>query len=62
MKTIRFDVEQLEKRLQANLQLKGIQYDCAWNIEHIRGCLKSLEHLYKMHANEMTGLKGAFHI
>lgn len=58
LQTIRADVEKLEKRLIANLKLVSIDYDCAWNIEHIRGCLKSLEHLFKMHADEMTCLNG----
>lgn len=58
LQTIRTDVENLEKRLVSNLKLVGIEYDCAWNIEHIRGCLKSLEHLSKMHPNEMKYLNG----
>lgn len=39
-----------------HLELKGIRYDCGWNIEHIRGCLKSLDHLSKTY--EMKELKG----
>lgn len=58
LQTIRADVEKLEKRLISHLELVGIEYDCPWNIEHIRGCLKSLEHLFKMHASEMTCLNG----
>lgn len=42
------------------MKLVGIGYDCAWNIEHIRGCLKSLEHLFKMHTNEMQCLQGTY--
>lgn len=42
------------------MKLVGIEYDCAWNIEHIRGCLKSLEHLFKMHTNEMKCLQGTY--
>lgn len=60
LKTIRADVNQLEKRLSTNLNLAGIEYDCAWNIEHIRGCLKSLDHLTKMHENELKGLSGKY--
>lgn len=59
LQTIRDDVKKLEKRLQSNLHLAGIEYDCAWNFEHIRGCLKSLDHLFKMHTSEMNCLKGA---
>lgn len=36
----------------------GIEYDCAWNIEHIRGCLKSFKHLSEMHSNELRNLNG----
>lgn len=42
MDGIREEVKRLEKILIAELKLKGIQYDCGWNIEHIRGCMKSL--------------------
>lgn len=58
LQTIRADVEKLEKRLVTNMKLVGIEYDCDWNIEHIRGCLKSLEHLFNMHTNEMKCLQG----
>lgn len=60
LKTIRADVKQLEKKLSTNLNLAGIEYDCAWNVEHIRGCLKSLDHLTKMHENELKGLSGLY--
>ncbi|XP_031624601.1 T-cell activation inhibitor, mitochondrial [Contarinia nasturtii] len=56
VQTIREDVEKLEKELVSNLKLVGIEYDCAWNFEHIRGCLKSLDHLSKIHPNEMKFL------
>lgn len=58
IQTIRTDVANLEKWLKSNLNLAGIDYDCAWNIEHIRGCLKSFKHLSKMHPNELTNLNG----
>lgn len=60
LQTIRADVEKLEKRLVTNMKLVGIEYDCAWNIEHIRGCLKSLEHLFNMHTDEMKCLQGSY--
>lgn len=58
LQIVRDDLKKLERRLKNNLHLKDIQYDCAWNVEHIRGCLKSLDHLHKMHPDEMNCLKG----
>lgn len=58
---VRDDLEKLEKWLKNNLKLKDIQYDCAWNVDHLRGCLKSLVHLYKMHTNEFKCLEGMQH-
>lgn len=46
----------MQKSILKRLELKDIQYDCGWNIEHIRGCLKSLDHLSKTY--EMKELKG----
>lgn len=40
------------------LKLKDLQYDCGWNIEHYRGCLKSLERLANTHAEQMKSLEG----
>lgn len=60
LQIVRDDLKKLEKRLKSNLQLNDIQYDCAWNVEHIRSCLKSLDHLNKMHTNELKCLQGAF--
>lgn len=58
LQIVRDDLKKLEKRLKTNLQLKDIQYDCAWNVEHLRGCLKSLDHLHKMHTDELNCLRG----
>lgn len=58
LQIVRDDLKKLEKRLINNLQLKDIQYDSAWNVEHLRGCLKSLDHLHKIHTNEMKCLQG----
>lgn len=58
LKIVRDDLKKLEKRLISNLQLKDIHYDCAWNVEHLRGCLKSLDHLHKMHTTELNCLRG----
>ncbi|KAG4072386.1 hypothetical protein HA402_004318 [Bradysia odoriphaga] len=54
---LREDVEKLEKSLSSRLNLKSIQYDCGWNIEHYRGCLKSLERLANMHEKELKQLE-----
>lgn len=55
---LREDVRKLEKTIVDLLQLKDIQYDCGWNVEHYRGCLKSFERLANNHLNDMTHLKG----
>lgn len=59
---LREDVEKLEKSIAIRLKLKTIQYDCGWNIEHYRGCLKSLERLANMHEKDMKPLEGYFKI
>lgn len=51
-------MEKLEKAIVNNIKLKSIQYDCGWNVEHIRGCLKSLDRVSKMHENDMKVLEG----
>lgn len=60
LETIRTDVKHLEHKLTKNLVLSGIAYDCAWNIEHIRGCLKSLDHLSSMHKEDLMTLNGLY--
>lgn len=55
---MREDVKILEKSIAARLKLKDIQYDCGWNVEHYRGCLKSLERLANMHEKDMKQLEG----
>lgn len=54
----RDEVEKLEKSIVKNIKLKAIQYDCGWNVEHIRGCLKSLDRISKMHESDMKVLEG----
>lgn len=58
LKDMRDDIERLQKRLLEQLKLNDIQYDCGWNIEHYRGCLKSLERLASTHAQQMSSLAG----
>lgn len=55
---LREDVNRLEKSIASRLKLKDIQYDCGWNVEHYRGCLKSLERLANMHERDMKQLEG----
>lgn len=52
----------LQKSLIRDLELKDLQYDCNWNIEHYRGCLKSLERLANNNKQQMIGLKGIVNI
>lgn len=40
------------------LRLAGIQYDCGWNVEHYRGCLKSLSRMTDMYEQDMKPLVG----
>lgn len=58
MEGLRKDVKKLEKSIIDTLKLKDIQSDCGWNVEHYRGCLKSLERLANNHLNDMAHLKG----
>lgn len=58
LQIVRDDLQKLEKWLKNNLKLNDIHYDCAWNVEHLRGCLKSLVHLHKMHTAELKCLEG----
>lgn len=49
MDDLKEEAQKLKVELQAKLQLKEISYNCGWNFEHFRGCLKSLEKLHDMH-------------
>lgn len=62
LQIVRDDLQKLEKWLKNNLKLNDIHYDCAWNVEHLRGCLKSLVHLHKMHTNELKCLEGEWQL
>ncbi|XP_052868518.1 T-cell activation inhibitor, mitochondrial [Anopheles cruzii] len=54
---LREEVEKLKEGVTKKLQLREIIYDCGWNVEHFRGCLKSLEKLAELHPGAMDGLK-----
>ncbi|XP_018783615.1 PREDICTED: T-cell activation inhibitor, mitochondrial [Bactrocera latifrons] len=51
------EVKKLQQAVTKRLQLKDIRYDCGWNYEHFRGCLKSLERMTDLHADAMGTLK-----
>ncbi|CAH1707429.1 unnamed protein product [Chironomus riparius] len=53
---LREEVEKLRIKLENKLGLQQILYDCGWNYEHFRGCLKSLEKLYDLYGDDMTYL------
>lgn len=38
--------------------VKEIRYDCGWNVEHYRGCLKSLDRLIDLNGGDFSSLKG----
>lgn len=59
LRSVRDEVEKLEKSIVKNIKLKAIRYDCGWNVEHIRGCLKSLDRIAKMHESDMKVLEGS---
>ncbi|XP_052896218.1 T-cell activation inhibitor, mitochondrial [Anopheles moucheti] len=51
------EVEKLREDVTKRLGLREIIYDCGWNVEHFRGCLKSLEKLAELHPGALDGLK-----
>jgi hypothetical protein len=55
---LRGEVDRLKTELENKLKLKKIAYNCGWNIEHFRGCLKSLEKLYDLYGDDMDHLHG----
>lgn len=55
--TLKEEVSKLQRDLKERLNLKEIRYDCGWNYEHYRGCLKTLERLANMHGKHVDALK-----
>ncbi|XP_055614506.1 T-cell activation inhibitor, mitochondrial isoform X2 [Uranotaenia lowii] len=51
------EVEKLREAMIKQLGVADIMYDCGWNVEHFRGCLKSLEGLIQLHPSAVDGLK-----
>lgn len=54
---LREEVEKLKFELENRLNLKEIIYNCGWNYEHFRGCLKSLEKLYDLYGEDMYNVQ-----
>lgn len=50
------EVDKLKEKVKTQLELQEVIYDCGWNVEHFRGCLKSLQNLHSMH--DLSNLKG----
>lgn len=51
------EIGKLKNVLVKDLQLSDIRYECGWNIEHYRGCLKSLQRLVQTHPGKVDTLK-----
>lgn len=51
------EVQKLKVELQTKLNLTEIVYNCGWNFEHFRGCLKSLEKLHDLHPDVLKNLR-----
>lgn len=57
LEKLKEEVLKLEKSLREKLNLKDLKYDCGWNYEHYRGCLKTLETLAQLHPNQIAFLE-----
>lgn len=57
LKELKEEVQRLQHELINNLQLSELRWECGWNIEHYRGCLKSLQGLYNLHPKALKVLK-----
>ncbi|XP_030567791.1 T-cell activation inhibitor, mitochondrial [Drosophila novamexicana] len=51
------EIDKLKNVLVRDLQLRDARYECGWNIEHYRGCLKSLQRLTQTHAAVLETLR-----
>lgn len=59
LEELKEEVVKLQTTLIQQLDLKDVRYDCGWNYEHYRGCLKTLQRLAKMQEKHMHALKGS---
>lgn len=55
---LREEIQKLRSELMKKLKLLDLRYECGWNIEHFRGCMKSLEYMANLHAHDMRFLEG----
>ncbi|XP_034103420.1 T-cell activation inhibitor, mitochondrial [Drosophila albomicans] len=51
------EIDKLKDVLVKDLELSDARYECGWNIEHYRGCLKSLQRLAQTHRGELSSLR-----
>lgn len=54
---LREEVQKLKVDLETKLELIEIVYNCGWNFEHFRGCLKSLEKIHDLYGDDLHNLK-----
>jgi Domain of unknown function (DUF4461)/Domain of unknown function (DUF4460) len=54
---LREEVEKLKIHIEKKLELKEVIYNCGWNYEHFRGCLKSLENLFDLYGDDMQHIR-----
>lgn len=57
LEELKEEIQELKTDLQEKLKLEEIVYNCGWNFEHFRGCLKSLEKLHDLYSDEMHNLR-----
>lgn len=57
LKGLREEIQRMRKELIERLKLEDLRYECGWNIEHFRGCMKSLEYIANLHGHEMRQLE-----
>ncbi|XP_055710524.1 T-cell activation inhibitor, mitochondrial [Phlebotomus papatasi] len=54
---LREEIKKLEKNVAERLKLKDLRYECGWNVEHYRACLRSLESLANLHPKDLLHLE-----
>lgn len=54
---LRDEIQRLRTAMKDNLKLLDLRFECGWNIEHFRGCMKSLEYMADLHRAEMKHLE-----
>ncbi|KAK2712671.1 T-cell activation inhibitor, mitochondrial-like [Artemia franciscana] len=54
---VRDEIKQLSDELLKELKLKDLKWECGWNTEHFKGCLRSLKCLASHHPSAMTALE-----